>query len=163
MGFGSSTAVLLGTTLQLGGLIGAVFMGPLIDRLGFYRVLVPVFLVAGPAVATIGQPGLAVSSLYLVIFAAGICIVGAQPALNALASTLYPTEIRATGVGWSLGVGRAGAIVGPVVAAQLLALDWSSRTLFLAASIPALFSFGLVIGLAIVTRRKLPPVAQSGH
>jgi hypothetical protein len=35
--------------------------------------------------------------------------------------------------------------------------------LFLAASIPALFSFGLVIGLAIVTRRKLPPVAQSGH
>jgi MFS transporter, AAHS family, 4-hydroxybenzoate transporter len=59
-------------------------------------------------------------------FAAGICIVGAQPALNALASTLYPTEIRAAGVGWSLGV-----------------------------SIPALFSFGLVIGLAIVTRRKL--------
>jgi AAHS family 4-hydroxybenzoate transporter-like MFS transporter len=37
-------------------------------------------------------------------FAAGICIVGAQPALNALASTLYPTEIRAAGVGWSLGV-----------------------------------------------------------
>jgi MFS transporter, AAHS family, 4-hydroxybenzoate transporter len=155
MGFSSSVAVLMGMTLQLGGLIGAIFMGPLIDRLGFYRVLVPVFLIAGFAVAAIGAPGLSLLLLYLVIFAAGICIVGAQPALNALASTLYPTEIRATGVGWSLGIGRVGAIVGPVVAAQLVALDWSSQTLFLAASVPASFSCIVVIGLAIVTRRKL--------
>jgi MFS transporter, AAHS family, 4-hydroxybenzoate transporter len=155
MGFSSSTAVLMGTTLQLGGLIGAAFMGPLIDRLGYYRVLVPAFLIAGLAVAAIGEPGLSLSLLYVVIFVAGICIVGAQPALNALASTLYPTEIRATGVGWSLGMGRGGAIVGPVVAAQLVALNWSSQTLFLAASVPATFSCIVVIGLAIVTRRKL--------
>jgi MFS transporter, AAHS family, 4-hydroxybenzoate transporter len=155
MGFSSSTAVLMGTTLQLGGFVGAIFMGPLIDRLGFYRVLAPMFLIAGLSVATIGQPGLALASLYIVIFAAGICVVGAQPALNALASTLYPTEIRATGVGWSLGIGRAGAIVGPVVAAQLVALNWSSQALFLAASIPALFSCVVIIGLAIVTRRGL--------
>jgi MFS transporter, AAHS family, 4-hydroxybenzoate transporter len=155
MGYNSSIAVLMGTTLQAGGLIGAVFMGPLIDWLGFYRVLVPVFLIAGFAVAAIGEPSLSLPLLYLVIFAAGVCIVGAQPALNALASTLYPTEIRATGVGWSLGVGRAGAIVGPVVAAQLVALNWSSQTLFLVASVPASFSCIVVIGLAIATRRKL--------
>jgi MFS transporter, AAHS family, 4-hydroxybenzoate transporter len=154
MGFSSSVAVLMGTTLQLGGLIGAVFMGPLIDRLGFYRVLVPVFLIAGLAVAAIGEPGMSLPPLYLVIFAAGICIVGAQPALNALASTLYPTEIRATGVGWSLGVGRAGAIVGPVVAAQLVALNWSSQSLFLVASVPASFSCIVVICLALVMRRQ---------
>src|SRR6266576_5769377 len=47
MGFSSSTAVLMGTTLQLGGFVGAIFMGPVIDRLGYYRVLVPVFLIAG--------------------------------------------------------------------------------------------------------------------
>ncbi|SEE68773.1 MFS transporter, AAHS family, 4-hydroxybenzoate transporter [Rhizobiales bacterium GAS188] len=156
MGFSSSTAVLMGTTLQLGGFIGAIFMGPLIDRLGYYRVLVPVFLIAGLAVAAIGSPSLSMPLLYLVIFAAGICVVGTQPALNALSSTLYPTEIRATGVGWSLGVGRAGAIVGPVVAAHLVALDWSSQALFLAASIPASLSSVVAIGLAVVTRRKLP-------
>ena len=155
MGYNSSIAVLMGTTLQLGGLIGAVFMGPLIDRHGYYRILVPVFLIAGFAVAAIGEPSLSLPLLYLIIFAAGICIVGAQPALNALASTLYPTEIRATGVGWSLGVGRAGAIVGPVVAAQLVSLNWSSQALFLAASVPASFSCIVVIGLAFVMRRKL--------
>jgi MFS transporter, AAHS family, 4-hydroxybenzoate transporter len=156
MGFSSSTAVLMGTTLQLGGLIGAIFLGPLIDRLGYYRVLVPLFLIAGLAVAAIGHPGFPMPLLYVVIFTAGICIVGAQPALNALASTLYPTEIRATGVGWSLGVGRAGAIVGPVVAAQLVALNWSTQTLFLAASIPASLACVVVIGLAAVMRRRLP-------
>jgi MFS transporter, AAHS family, 4-hydroxybenzoate transporter len=155
MGFNSSTAILMGTTLQLGGFVGAIFLGPLIDRLGYYRVLVPVFLIAGLAIAGIGQPGLPLALLYFVIFVAGICIVGAQPALNALASTLYPTEIRATGVGWSLGVGRAGAIVGPVVAAQLVALNWSSQSLFLAASIPALLSCVVVIGLGVVVRAKL--------
>jgi MFS transporter, AAHS family, 4-hydroxybenzoate transporter len=160
MGFSPSTAVLMGTTLQLGGLIGAVFLGPLIDRLGFYRVLVPLFLIAGLAVAAIGAPGLSLPLLYLVIFAAGICIVGAQPALNALASTLYPTEIRATGAGWSLGVGRTGAIVGPVVAGQLVALNWANQTLFLVASVPASFSCIVVIGLAIATR-KLRTLYQS--
>jgi MFS transporter, AAHS family, 4-hydroxybenzoate transporter len=158
MGFSSSVAVLMGTTLQLGGLIGALFLGPLIDRHGYYRVLVPMFLIAGFAVAAIGEPSLSLSLLYFVIFVAGICIVGAQPALNALAATLYPTEIRATGVGWSLGVGRAGAIVGPVVAAQLVSLNWSSQALFLAASVPALFSCIVVIGLAIATRRTLHSV-----
>ena len=155
MGFSSSTAVLMGTTLQLGGLIGAIFLGPIIDRLGYYRVLVPVFLIAGFAVAAIGSPSLSLPLLYLVILVAGICVVGTQPALNALASTLYPTEIRATGVGWSLGVGRAGAIVGPVVAAQLVALDWSSQALFLVASIPALLACVVALGLASVRRRKL--------
>jgi AAHS family 4-hydroxybenzoate transporter-like MFS transporter len=154
MGFSSSAAVLMGTTLQLGGLIGAIFMGPLIDRLGYYRILVPIFLLAGLVVAAIGTPDLPLSLLYLVIFAAGISIVGAQPALNALASTLYPTEIRATGVGWSLGVGRLGAIVGPVVAAQLVGLNWSSQSLFLAASVPAAFSCLIVIGLAMATRQN---------
>jgi MFS transporter, AAHS family, 4-hydroxybenzoate transporter len=155
MGFSSSTAVLMGTTLQLGGFIGAIFMGPLIDRLGYYRVLAPVFFMAWFAVAAIGQPGFSLALLYLVIFVAGVCVVGAQPAVNALASTLYPTEVRATGVGWCLGVGRAGAIVGPVVAAQLVALNWSSQGLFLTASIPALLACVVVIGLAAVMRGKL--------
>jgi AAHS family 4-hydroxybenzoate transporter-like MFS transporter len=154
MGFSSSVAVLMGTTLQLGGLTGAIFLGPLIDRQGYYRVLVPMFLVAGLAVAAIGAPSLSLALLYLVIFVAGVCIVGAQPALNALATTLYPTEIRATGVGWSLGVGRVGAIVGPVVAAQLVALNWSSQSLFLTASVPASFSCIVVICLALVMRRQ---------
>lgn len=154
MGLASSTAVLMGTTLQLGGLIGALVMGPLIDRVGFFRVLVPTFLMAGIAVAAIGAPGVPVSALFLVVFAAGVCVVGAQPAINALAATLYPTEIRATGVGWTLGVGRGGAIVGPILAAQLLARRWSSQDLFFAAAVPAALSCLIIIALAATVRAR---------
>jgi len=160
IGYSSTVAVMMGTNLQLGGLVGAIFLGPLIDRLGFYRVLVPLFVVATLAVAAIGVPDLALLLLLFVVFVAGVGIVGAQPALNALASTLYPTEIRATGVGWNLGVGRVGAIVGPVVAAQLVGLNWSTQSLFLAAAVPASVSFVIILGLALVMRRKSSAAEQ---
>jgi AAHS family 4-hydroxybenzoate transporter-like MFS transporter len=128
-------------------------MGPLIDRLGYYRVLVPAFLIAGPVVAAIGEPRLSLPLLYLVIFTAGICIVGAQPALNALASTLYPTEIRATGAAGVWGWGGPGQLWARSLRPNLFL--WSSQALFLAAAVPASFSCIIVIGLAFVTRRKL--------
>ena len=53
--------------------------------------------------------------------------------INALAAVFYPTELRSFGIGAGLGVGRLGAIVGPLIGGQLMALQWSSRELFLAA------------------------------
>jgi MFS transporter, AAHS family, 4-hydroxybenzoate transporter len=66
--------------------------------------------------------------------------MGGQVGINALAGTFYPTRLRSTGIGAELGVGRLGAIVGPLVGGQLMALQWSSRELFLAAATPALVS-----------------------
>jgi AAHS family 4-hydroxybenzoate transporter-like MFS transporter len=60
--------------------------------------------------------------------------------VNALAATYYPTALRSTGIGWSLGIGRIGAIVGPVLAGELMALHWSNQQLFIAAAVPALIS-----------------------
>jgi AAHS family 4-hydroxybenzoate transporter-like MFS transporter len=90
--------------------------------------------------------------LYTVVSIAGIGIVGGQAGVNALAATFYPTDLRSTGVGAGLGVGRTGAIVGPVVGGQLLALQWQNQQLFLAAAIPAMISAIVMVGL----RRVLP-------
>jgi AAHS family 4-hydroxybenzoate transporter-like MFS transporter len=65
---------------------------------------------------------------------------GGQPGINALAASIYPTHLRATGVGWCLGVGRAGSIAGPVIAAQLIARHLSNESLFLFAAIPTILS-----------------------
>jgi hypothetical protein len=92
---------------------------------------------------------------------AGAFIVGAQPAINVLAATLYPTALRATGVGWTLGVGRVGSIVGPVAAAQLLALHWSLETLFVAGAVPAAFSSVLLLSLWRVADRPGAPSLAS--
>ena len=154
MGYSASAAVLIGTTLQLGGVVGALFMGPLIDRFDFYRVLIPSFLVAVVTIIVLGRPELPAPLLFAAVLATGICIVGAQPAINVLAATLYPTELRATGVGWTLGIGRAGSILGPVVASQLIARHWSIEALFVTAAVPAALACLMMLGLRHVVRNR---------
>ncbi len=151
------TAVLVGTVLQFGGVLGTIAMGPVIDRLGFYRVLVPAFAIAAVAVWAIGQPSLSLGPLCVVVFVSGVCIVGGQPAINALAATLYPTTIRSTGVGWSLGIGRAGSIVGPVVAGQLIGWKWDNAALFFAAALPAVLSCLMLAAMSFLKVAR-PPV-----
>ncbi|MFM0290737.1 MFS transporter [Paraburkholderia megapolitana] len=152
-----STAVLIGTSLQIGGTVGALLMGPLMDRFGFYRVLALGFLLATFSVSSVGLPDLSTGLRYAVVLISGICIVGGQPAVNALTATLYPTSLRATGVGWSLGIGRAGSIIGPVVAGQLIRLQWSNTALFIAAAVPALASCVMVVFLSRVSGRQNVP------
>jgi AAHS family 4-hydroxybenzoate transporter-like MFS transporter len=86
-GYSTSTAILVGTTLQVGALIGTVVLGWLIERLGFIRVLSACFVIACINVALIGKPGLPLFLLYTVVFVAGWCISGAQPGINALSAT----------------------------------------------------------------------------
>ena len=74
----------------------------------------------------------------MAIFAAGFCVVGGQIAANGLAATFYPTSVRATGVGWALGIGRVGSIVGPLVGGVLLTMKWSTAQVFMAAAAAAL-------------------------
>jgi AAHS family 4-hydroxybenzoate transporter-like MFS transporter len=140
MGYSDSLGVVLGTLLQAGGILGALTLGPLIDRLGFYRVLAPAFLLGAVTIAAVGMPGLPVSLECAAVLLAGVSILGGQPGINALAASIYPTHLRATGVGWCLGIGRAGSIAGPVLAAQLIARHSSNENLFLFAAIPAALS-----------------------
>ena len=139
-GYATSTAVLAGTTVQVGGTTAALGLGWFIERFGFVPVLTACFAVACVNIAMIGHPGLSLALLFTVVFLAGMGIVGGQAAVNALAATYYPTALRSTGIGWSLGIGRIGAIVGPVLAGQLMALHWSNERLFIAAAVPALIS-----------------------
>ena len=150
-------AVLLGTFLQLGGVAGTLVMGPVIDRIGFLRALVPAFIVAAVAVALLGRPGIPMPLLFGVAVVAGFTVVGVLPVLNALAATAYPTTLRSTGIGWSLGIGRIGAIVGPVLAGVLLALGWTQSRLFLLIGTPAVLAAFLLLAL----RHTLPRGGQA--
>jgi MFS transporter, AAHS family, 4-hydroxybenzoate transporter len=146
-GVAASYASLIGTTLQTGGVLGAFVLGGLIGRFGFVKVLATCFAMACISIALIGQPGLSLALLFLVVFLAGLGIVGSQSGLNALAASLYPTDLRSTGIGSGLGVGRMGSIVGPVLAGQLISAHWTPRSLFLAAAVPALISALVMIAM----------------
>lgn len=139
LGASVSEAAAIGSMLQVGGVVGTFALGSIIDRFSF-RALALVYFVAVFAVGAIGQLGHSVVFVTLAIFATGFCIVGGQIAANALAATYYPTSVRATGVGWALGIGRVGSIVGPLVGGALLTAKWSTGSVFIAAATAALFA-----------------------
>jgi len=146
-GISGAYALLLATALQIGGVAGSLLLGVLVPRFGFVPVLASFFVTAALCIANIGMPGLSVGLLFGIVFLAGIGVVGGQSAINALAATLYPTELRSTGVGSGLGIGRIGSIVGPTVAGILLGLRWTPHELFLAAAVPAVIAAVGMMGM----------------
>jgi AAHS family 4-hydroxybenzoate transporter-like MFS transporter len=137
LGASVSEAVVIGSMLQVGGVVGTFALGSLIDRFSF-RALALVYFGAVFAVGAIGQLSHSAVLVTIAIFAAGFCIVGGQIAANALAAAFYPTSVKATGVGWALGIGRIGSIIGPVVGGVLLGQKWSVAAVFMAAAVAAL-------------------------
>src|SRR5579872_3817355 len=152
LGASISTAAVIGAMFQIGGVVGTFVLGAVIDRFSF-RALALVYFIAVFAVAAIGQLGHSAILVTIAIFVAGFCLVGGQIAANALAAGFYPTSVRATGVGWALGVGRVGSIVGPSVGGILLSLKWGVGELFMTAAAAALcaalaaFLLGRLAGL----------------
>jgi AAHS family 4-hydroxybenzoate transporter-like MFS transporter len=167
IGYTTQTAVLVGTVLQVGGTIGTFGLAWLIARAGFVPMLTVTFAIAVLSIAVIGTPGLSTALLFVVVFVAGWCIIGSQPGVNALAATYYPTYLRSTGVGWGLGVGRVGAIVGPLIAGALMAQQWNTQQLFWAAAIPAAVTTITVFSLRFFFKEQAlarsPGTAPVGH
>ena len=130
---------LMGTVvLNVGGVVGGVCMGLVIDRYGAARPIYTAFLLAAACVALIGQSIQLPAVATAIIFLSGLFVIGAQLSMNALAANFYPINIRSTGVGWALGIGRVGSIIGPVVGGLALSWKWSLATIFTIAAVPAL-------------------------
>ena len=136
-GIAVGTAIIVGTMFQVGGAFGAVF-GWMVDKSGPSRAIFLAYLVGAVAIACIGLAGPNLAMLTLSVFIAGFGIIGGQTAANALAAISYPTQIRSTGVGWAVGIGRAGSIVGPGLAGFLIQAGISTQDIFYLAIIPAL-------------------------
>jgi AAHS family 4-hydroxybenzoate transporter-like MFS transporter len=153
-GYGIRTSVLVGTMEQLAGMIGGFTLGLFVQRWGFVRVLTTCFALGCVNIALIGKPGLSLAMLFTVVFLAGFGVVGGQTAVNALSATYYPTDLRATGIGAGLGIGRIGAIIGPVVGGVLMSQHLPSEKLFYVAAVPALISAIVMLGMHWVLKTK---------
>jgi AAHS family 4-hydroxybenzoate transporter-like MFS transporter len=125
---------------SLAGIIGSLAQGPLMNRYGAYAVMVTEFLVSTLLIGSLAFAAGSLSFIMAVTFVLGFTIQGAQGGLNALAASFYPTAMRSTGVGWALGIGRIGSIVGPVLGGVMLSLEWSPQQIVLAGALPALIA-----------------------
>ena len=153
-GFSPGKAALGSVLLNLGGVVGALIMAPVINRFGPY---IPAAVAVGcgaVVIALLGQNVRAVAPLMFALFVAGGCIIGGQLNFPAMTVALYPQHVRGAGTGWTMGVGRLGSIVGPMVGGALVAANFSVGSLFVIAAIPPVIAAGALVIAAGMQRRN---------
>jgi MFS transporter, AAHS family, 4-hydroxybenzoate transporter len=153
VGIPEGRAIMISTLLQIGGLVGAIVLGRVLDRYLSFRLLAAAYLTAAVWVFLIGESGTSSAWLIVTVFAAGFGVIGAQFAANAIAAEIYPTTSRSTGVGWAFGIGRIGSILGPTLGAALVG---TTPRLFLLAAVPPLVASIAAFAASTVHRKDGP-------
>ncbi len=144
-GYSAGTLATAASMTTIGGIVIAFVTGPAMDRLGAYGSLSALYFVGcGFLILMSLVLNSPVGMVLAAIFLIGCTISGGQKSVIALAATFYPEEVRATGVGWALGVGRIGGVVGPVVVGSLLARGVGHEHLFLILVLPTALC-GLIV------------------
>ncbi|PVZ80389.1 aromatic acid/H+ symport family MFS transporter [Serratia sp. S1B] len=152
-GFNLSNASWLTSIFQVGGTIGAIVLGFLMDKQDATKILSAAYILGGLCLVGLGMGIQQANTLLLMLamFGVGIGISGSQVGANAFASGFYPTHCRATGVSWSNAVGRSGSVIGSVVGGWLMSLNLSSLEIMSLLAIPAVLA---AISLLLIQRLK---------
>jgi AAHS family 4-hydroxybenzoate transporter-like MFS transporter len=145
-GLSGQQAVRITTLFQFGGIAGVLSLGVLADRIGYHKVLIAAFAMLAVFIAATGSVGGYAPALVATVAGMGFFLVGANNTLNAFATTLYPTDIRSTGVSWAGSFGRFVGGFGPIVGGMLLGVLPLQSVFFLFA-IPAACGAFCVLGL----------------
>lgn len=141
-GLSEKLAIYSLTVFNIGAFFGIITQGYFSSKYGLKKTLGLILALTGVLMASFG---LFVGSdiILLVLALLGFGIQGGFVGLYALSARLYPTEFRTTGVGWAMGAGRLGGIVGPLIGGLLIGAGLGIATNFLIFAVPALLS-GLI-------------------
>lgn len=143
--------------LNVGGLFGAMFAGWLSDRFGIKRIILCYFLLATVSLTCLGSnPSALVLNILLMV--AGATTIGTLSVVHALAAEYYPSLVRSTGIGWAAGVGRIGAMCGPILGGALLGLALPFQQNFIIVALPGLLG---VLAIACVRMSRSASVHHS--
>jgi AAHS family 4-hydroxybenzoate transporter-like MFS transporter len=158
-GVSMQAAIYAGVVLQVGGLVGAPILGYLLDKGGPRASMAPAYALSALCIALIGVFASSSTLLtMLVVFGAGLGVIGGQTAANATAAMVYDTSVRSTGVGCALGVGRIGSILGPLIAGLLLTAQVSIQNIFFLSAVPALIAAVAAFALVMDARAAPEPL-----
>ncbi|MDT3685949.1 MAG: MFS transporter [Pseudorhodoplanes sp.] len=150
-------AIVAIAVLNLGGVIGGFVLSRFCDKVGPFAVLALSYMLAAVFVALIGQAVTSIPLSLATIFFAGFFVIGAQFCANAVAAQFYPTAGRSAGVGWALGVGRIGSIVGPMIGGTMIAAGLTIDRLLLFSGLPAIIAAVCVLALPFVGAARTAP------
>lgn len=134
---------------NLGGVVGIFISGTLAIRYSLTSVISVLLVGSAFAMAVFASVSVELKVMMLIIFGIGLLQQGGFTGLYAAAAKAYPTEIRATGIGWCAGLGRSGAVIGPATAGYMIAAGFDMSAIFYTFAVPmavgGLFAYALKI------------------
>jgi len=144
---------------QFAGTLGGWVIARPLDRFGMAPCTI-LYVLSIPAVASLGWPGHSDLMMTVLVALAGFCILGLHFAQVACVSSVYPTGVRAFGVGWFMLFARAGGALGPAIVGVLVGQHMSMSTLFYWATAP--LAVGTVASVAVTVLYQVNYHKKSG-
>jgi benzoate transport len=139
---------------HIGGLIGTIVIS-LLSQVWNVRPLVIAALVCGAgAVGTFGRFSPELGSLTIIAAAAGFFIIGANSGFYAIVAQSFPSQLRAAGTGFVIGIGRVGSAAGPIAAGLLFEAGWSLN------AVSIIMALGCLIAAFLVTLLAQPSASD---
>lgn len=159
-GYSLGASMLFLFALNIGGMVGAIGGGALADRFHLKPVITSMFVIGAAALILLGfnSPQIV---LYSLIALAGAATIGSQILLYTFVAQFYPTTVRSTGMGWASGIGRIGAIIGPVLTGALLTFELPHQMNFLAIAIPGVIAAFAIFLVNLKVSVNVPESSKS--
>lgn len=159
-GYSLGASMLFLFALNIGGMVGAIGGGALADRFHLKPVITSMFVIGAAALILLGfnSPQIV---LYSLIALAGAATIGSQILLYTFVAQFYPTTVRSTGMGWASGIGRIGAIIGPVLTGALLTFELPHQMNFLAIAIPGVIAAFAILLVNLKVAVNVPESSKS--
>jgi MFS family permease len=135
-GLSTQNGIYAGALYNLGAFLGTVAMSVLAVRVALTRLVPALFVAAIGALLVFGSIAMPVGATLGVAFLIGVTLQGGYNGIWPLAAAIYPPDRRATGIGWAVGIGRSGAVIGPAAAGAMLASGTPLSVLFASFCVP---------------------------
>jgi len=135
--------------MNLGALCGVYVLGTLSTRMKLSHVITLFFLITAVGMFAYAMLPSQINLLLTMLFFIGLFQQGGFTGLYSIAAKLYPTEIRTTGIGWAIGLGRSGAVLGPAAAGYLIASGVDMSGNFVIFAVPMALSAALAYRLNV--------------
>lgn len=137
-GLSETDGIYAGALYNLGAFAGTVAMSLLAVRVPLGRLVPAMLIAAAAAMLWFGTVQMGVAATMATAFLIGVLLQGGYNGIWPLAAGAYPASIRATGIGWAIGIGRSGAIVGPWAGGHLMATQTPLPMIFAVYCVPLL-------------------------